>query len=110
MDTKRYRSCIEACNTCADACDYCAAASLLEDDVKMMAACIALDMDCAAICRMGASYMSRDSRFAVELCQLCAKVCEACAEECVRHPYEHCKACAKACRRCAEECERMANE
>ena len=110
MGPDRYESCIDACNACADACDYCAAACLHGDDVKMMVACIALDMDCAASCRMAASYMSRDSRFAVDLCRLCGQICEACATECARHPEEHCQACARACRRCAQECARMANE
>jgi hypothetical protein len=76
----------------------------------MMAACIALDLDCAAICRMSASYMSRESRFAIRLCGLCAQVCEACAKECARHPEKHCQVCAKACRSCAEECKRIAHE
>jgi len=110
MPPDRYRSCIEACNACADACDYCAAACLREDDVKMMVACIALDVDCSAICRMAASYMLRDSRFAVGLCALCAQVCEACAAECARHPEEHCQDCAKACGRGAQACAQMAHE
>ena len=44
---------------CADACDYCSSACLQEYDVKMMAECIGLDMDCAAICRMAAAYMAQ---------------------------------------------------
>ena len=45
MEPQRYQSCIEACNTCADACDYCSIACLQEDDLKMMAECIRLDLD-----------------------------------------------------------------
>jgi hypothetical protein len=108
MGPSRYQSCIEACDTCADACDYCASACLGEDDVKMMVECVRLDMDCAAICRLAASYMSRDSASAVDLCRLCAEVCQGCGEECANHPQAHCKACAQACRRCADECRRMA--
>jgi len=52
----------------------------------MMVECIRLDIDCAAICRLAASYMSRDSAYAVDLCRLCAGVCQACGEECARHP------------------------
>ena len=52
MVPRRHQSCIEACNVCADACDYCSSSCLQEDDVKMMAACVRLDMDCAEICRM----------------------------------------------------------
>jgi hypothetical protein len=105
---QQYQSCIEACNRCADACDHCAAACLQENDVKMMAECIRLDIDCAAICRLAAGYMARGSAFGRDLCSNCADVCEACGAECERHPQQHCQECAQACRRCAEECCRMA--
>jgi len=104
---EQYQSCIQACNVCADACDHCAAACLEESDVKTMAACIRLDMDCAAICRLAASYMARGSDFAQEVCEICADVCEACGTECARHQHPHCQACAQACKRCAGECRRM---
>ena len=103
-----HASCIAACNDCADACDHCAAACLQEDDVKIMARCIALDMDCAQISRLAASYMARGSEMARSLCTVCAEICEACANECARHAHmEHCQRCAAACRRCAEECRAM---
>ncbi len=108
MAHQQYQSCIEACNMCADACDHCATACLQEDDVKMMARCIALDIDCAAVCRLAAGYMARGSEFAQQVCRLCAEVCEACGEECAKHQHPHCQECAKACKRCAEECRRMA--
>src|SRR5207244_8399177 len=91
-----------------DACDYCASACLAEDDVEMMAECIRLDLDCAAICRVAAAYMARESRYAGKICDLCADICEACGAECARHSQAHCQACAKACRLCADECRRMA--
>jgi hypothetical protein len=103
------QACIEACNACADACDFCSTSCLQEQDVKMMARCIALDMDCAALCRLAAGYMSRGSEFAKALCLQCAQVCQACGEECGKHQMDHCQACAKACLKCADECERMAN-
>ena len=102
------KACIEACNACADACDHCATACLMEQHVQSMIRCIALDMDCAAICRLAAGYMSRGSEFAKALCGQCAEVCQACGDECAKHPMEHCRACADACRRCAQECLRMA--
>lgn len=108
MANQQYESCIEACNSCADTCDFCAASCLQEQDVKAMARCIALDMDCAQICRMAAGYMARGSEFSGPLCQLCAEVCEACADECSKHQMRHCQECAQACKRCADECRRMA--
>ena len=104
---QQYQSCIDACNACAAACDMCSTACLKEDDVKMMARCIALDMDCAQVCRLAAGFMARSSEFAEALCQLCAQVCQACGDECGKHQVQHCQDCAAACRRCAEECRKM---
>ena len=58
------QACLDACNACADACDRCSTACLQVADVKMMARCIALDMDCAAICRTAVS-TSRAARVAL---------------------------------------------
>jgi hypothetical protein len=55
MSHENYQSCIDACHDCAVACDHCAASCLKEDDVKSMAQCIALDIDCAEICRLAAA-------------------------------------------------------
>lgn len=107
MPHQKYQSCIDACNACASACDHCAASCLQEDNVKMMARCIALDIDCAQICRLAAAVMSRGSEFAPQVCELCALICDACGEECARHEAKHCQECAEACRRCAEECRAM---
>jgi hypothetical protein len=94
MPHQQFQSCIDACNICATACDHCAVSCLGEQDVKSMARCIQLDIDCAAICRLAAGY-----------------VCEACGRECERHKgMAHCQECAAACRRCAEECRRMASQ
>ena len=81
---------------------------LKEPDVKMMARCIALDMDCAAVCQFAAAAMSRGSEFAKAICALCADICQACGDECARHKPEHCQACAKACKDCAAACRAMA--
>jgi hypothetical protein len=101
---------IRECHACAEACEHCAQACLAEPGVANMAQCIRLDLDCAALCRLAALLMTRDSRFAKELCRVCAVACDACAAECLRHDAEHCRACARACRRCAEACRRMASE
>lgn len=108
MGNQQFQSCIEACHACAVACDNCAVSCLQEEDVKMMARYIALDMDCAQICRMAASLMARDSNFADAVCKICADVCQACGDECGQHQAVHCQECAQACRRCAEECRKMA--
>lgn len=76
----------------------------------MLARCIQLDLECAAICNAAAQVMSLNGQYAEEICKVCADICFACAEECERHAHhmEHCRECAEACRQCAEECRRMA--
>lgn len=110
MNQQQFESCITACNQCAAACDYCAASCLKEQDVKAMARCIALDMDCAELCRSAAAFMARGSEFAESICKACAEICDACAQECAKHKMDHCQRCAQACRRCAEECRSMAGQ
>ena len=107
MAHEHYESCISACHACADACNHCAVSCLFEKQRHELARCIHLDMDCAEVCRMAASYMARNSELAMELCAFCAHVCDMCAEECERHPMKHCQECAKACRACAQECRAM---
>ena len=110
MPHAQFETCIQACNTGADACDHCAASCLKEANPKPMARCIALDIDCAEICRVAASYMARGSELSGAICTVCAEVCDACAAECEKHEMAHCKECAEECRRCAEECRRMAQK
>jgi hypothetical protein len=108
MPKQKYSACIEACNSCAVACNHCAASCLQEQDVKMMARCIALDLDCAQICALAAAAMARGSEHAKAICGLCADICQSCADECAKHAMEHCQQCAKACLQCALECRKMA--
>ena len=103
-----YRSFIEACLKCAAICNHCAASCTAEEDVKMMARCIRLDMECAAICYSAAQLMSLGSEKAKELCRLCAEICTACGDECSKYRNKHCQDCSKACKACAEECSKMA--
>jgi len=107
MNYHDYKKCIDACLRCAAMCNHCASACLKENDVKMMTACIQLDMECATACYAAAQLMSLGSDRADEYCRLCVDLCEACAEECGRHDNQHCQECARACRDCAEECVQM---
>ena len=108
MTNQKYKACIDACNNCVVACNHCAASCLKEQDVKMMAHCIALDMDCAQICAFAAAAMARDSEHVKAICALCADICQACGDECAGHEMAHCQACAKTCHQCAQECRKMA--
>jgi hypothetical protein len=110
MHHEQFHACIQACNDCAAACDVCAAACLQERDISKLARCIALDFDCAQICRLASAFLSRGSESAVDACDLCARICDACGDQCDRHDSAHCRECAAACRRCAEECRAMASQ
>lgn len=89
--------CISACNHCFDEC-------LKEEDVGHMAACIRSDRECAEICTVVLSFLTRESSLKTDLLNLCAIACQACGEECEKHDHDHCQACAKACFACAEAC------
>lgn len=110
MPHESMQACIDACNECATACDHCASACLQEQDMKSLARCIALNVDCAEICRTAAAFMARGSEFAEAICAACADICDACGEECERHDMDHCRQCAAACRKCAGECRRMVGQ
>ena len=100
----RYKLCIEACLTCASLCQYCASSSLKEENA-VMADCIKLQMECAAICYATAQLMRLNSSRVTEMARICAAVCDACAEECAKHSPDHCIECADACVECADACE-----
>lgn len=74
----------------------------------MMAKCIQLDMECAAVCYAAAQLMSLGSEKAKAICSICAEICETCGNECSHHQNEHCQECAESCKQCAKECRRMA--
>ena len=108
MSHEKNQALIDTLNRCATECSHCAMACLDEKDVEMMVKCIRLDIDCADICRLTASLLSRGSEHGNHLLKECAEVCEACAEECEKHSHlEHCKRCADVCRDCAEACSVM---
>ena len=95
MNYHDYKQCIDACLACAAICNHCAASCTEEDDVNMMAKCIRLDMECAAICYAAAQVMSMGGQSAAELCAISANICNACADECAKHDNEHCRECAE---------------
>ena len=96
---------ISALNKCTGACNYCTTACLEEEDVKMMTACIKLDIDCAAICNLTANFIARGSVHGRHLLKECAEICNQCAAECEKHTkMQHCVSCAEACRACEAYC------
>ena len=102
-------SLLDALNACVAACERCASACLQEEDVKMMARCIALDFECADICQTTAASIARGGAQMQAICALCASACRDCAAECGKHDMDHCKRCAEACTRCVAACLAMAD-
>lgn len=99
---------IQELNNCAMECSHCAMACLDEEDVKMLTRCIKLNIDCADVCRLAASLLSRGSEHGLHLLDECAELCDACADECESHAdMGHCKKCAEVCRHCAGTCIEM---
>jgi hypothetical protein len=102
--------CIEECLACAFACTSCADADLAEEDVRELARCIRLDLDCADVCDATRRVLTRQTSFEPSLprslVETCALACRLCAEECERHAdhHEHCRICAEVCRRCEQAC------
>ncbi|EFI62666.1 MULTISPECIES: four-helix bundle copper-binding protein [Comamonas] len=107
--TYQYLGCIDACNACITACNACIAECLKEQDVSPMAGCIAMNMDCAAVCALASGAMARNSEMAKHFCKLCGEICLACANECEQHLREHTRRCAIDCHACAKECHALIN-
>lgn len=71
--------------------------------------CISSLVECAQMCQMSAAMMAMEGKFSKEHCQLCATICDKCAEGCEMFKDEHCQKCAQECRKCADECRKMAS-
>ncbi|MDF2475562.1 MAG: hypothetical protein K0S24_1045 [Sphingobacterium sp.] len=104
MDKQKFQNCISACWQCVTACQSCALACTNENDIEMMAKCIALNIECAILGSTTAQLLAIDSFYAKELVKICAEICSNCAEECFKYKYKHCQSCAKACEHCAIAC------
>lgn len=109
------QECIQNCLDCAQACETCFA-ECVRMEMPGMAECIAACRDCADICLLDAQLMSRESPIHFDTCELCAKICDQCAEACRKASSQHnqgqqsstLQQCADACERCAQTCRAMA--
>jgi hypothetical protein len=100
--------CIEECLRCFRLCSECRDEGLTHEPVRM-AECIRLCSECLEVCRSCVPLLAGNSRFANQLCGVCADVCEACAAECEKYKdMETMTKCAEACRRCASTCREVA--
>lgn len=105
----KMQDCIDACSKCTQACYECFTACLDESDANERINCISILIECAMMCQMSVATMSMGGRFSVEHCQLCAQICDKCAQECAMFKDGYCQKCAEICRMCADECRKMEN-
>ena len=103
--------CIRDCLACYQECLSCIPHCLSLGGKHTDPSHITLMMECAEICNTSATMMQLKGQFAFEHCQLCAKVCEACAQSCSQIDPEDSmmQKCADMCLRCAESCRSMAH-
>jgi len=104
------QACAEACSDCQRACDMCAThcIRLLKDGQEAHIKSAMTCQDCADICAVAASIVSRSGPFSVTICEACADACAACAKQCEAFPDdEHMKECAEQCRKCEKACRDM---
>jgi hypothetical protein len=99
------RECLENCFEAAEVCEWCADECI--DEGEEMAECIRLCRDVADVATLHARFLARNSHYSPELAEVCAGVCEQCAEVCERHDQAHCGTCADVVRECAESCRSM---
>jgi hypothetical protein len=104
---------IEALDDCAQACTADADANLGEQNVAEMVKCIRLCLNCADICAVSATVVSRaaaaDNGVIEPLLAACAAICRSCGDECARHAqmHAHCRVCEGACRRGEQACREL---
>jgi len=76
-----------------------------EEDMKT---CHLLCLDCLAVCNACVQLMAGQSDYAGKVCNICAELCQRCADECAKFDSATCQQCAEKCQTCADTCSRMA--
>ena len=90
---------------CSTLCNINYHTFLAAEGLDETARCIALCRECADICLLTASLISRNSENAERFIAVCADICEMCADECAKHNYAQSMKCAQVCRKCVEMCD-----
>jgi hypothetical protein len=90
--------CVEACSACAYRCGF---------GSEGMAACGRLCADCASICELVHTLLSRESPWAASIARVAAQVSTECAAEGEKHDDEVCRACVPVCRAAAKHLQEL---
>jgi hypothetical protein len=99
------RNAMECFRITTNCMQHCLSLSEKHAEVKH----ITLLKECAELCQITASFLIVKSDFAHDVCGVCARVCEACADSCeeIDDRDAMMKLCIHACRDCAESCRNM---
>ena len=90
---------------CRETCQETIMHSLKEGGDYVKTDHIRILLDCAEICGFSVNFLLRDSDYAGNLIELCADICEQCAESCeLFDGHEKMKECALVCQNCAKKC------
>lgn len=90
-------TCAEECEACACACEACIQALAGQESANVF-------NDCASVCRLAADFFARESGFAKQISQQCARICAACIAECRARQGSLFDNCARACEACIRHC------
>lgn len=105
------QDCIDACVACYQDCLKCLNHCLIMGGVHSHVNHITTMIECAEICKTSSTLMSLKGKFSYEICQVCARVCDACEASCLTIGSDDSMMldCAESCRRCADTCRSMAH-
>jgi hypothetical protein len=100
--------CTEECGSCHDVCLAALAYCLHRGGTHADAAHLTMLLDCVDMCRTAANFLLRHSIAHRRTCELCADICDLCAESCAGFPDdETMNDCAETCISCAAACRDM---
>lgn len=103
-----YKQCIDACFDAVKACDrycfeHCKGAAHEDEKSKECCERHCKALVCAEVCNL-VGRLTAKGLCHKELYELCAKVCEDCADACKGCDNEYVKDCAAICKKCADSC------
>lgn len=109
--SKEIQQCIEDCLDCHSICLVTVPHCLQLGGKHAAPDHITTLLDCAEICQTSANFMLLNSPLHRRVCEVCAEACVRCAEDCERTADgdQQMLSCAAVCRRCAESCRTMAS-
>lgn|SRR3989338_862887 len=101
--------CIDSCMLCWRDCNEVAETCLNRGNEYAVQGHVDILRTCARVCALSAELMLRNSEFASDLCELCSKIADKCAESCSNFEDKFMKDCAEVCKETAESCRNMAD-